>query len=634
VLTAIADELRRDEAVARYRAQEQPKAENPGVPEEAQRAQAGPPPVSDPQLAAALGDADLPAPGSDPAASAPTVWSPVPRPVDLPAPASDPAASAPTVWSPVPRPVDLPAPAPADLPAPAADQADLRAPVADEADLQAPAADRADVPVPAADGADLQAPVADRADLSGPTADEPDEQPIAPLPRRIPGTNGAPPSPAHLRRNFLPFSLLGRRLDPDGHTEPLPRITRFGADSPAVPDSAYRTGDPAAPTLPAGTSPFVPTPPGSAPAGTGPWAPGVPGSFGAGPDAGPTERGSGPGAPGGEPSPPIASPGSVAPSVPAAPQGNGTVRPPVAPSAGGKQERSGRRYRIAGLLVAVIALIAAAVIVLLLSSGSGAAGSGHGGQGAPGTGAGERNLAAAWVAGQVSRTAMVACDPVMCRALAAHGVPGRALHLLGPSAISPLPSAIIVATAQVRAQFGYRLSSAYAPAVLASFGTGPQRIEVRQTALHGAAAYRARLGADLLSRKTSGAELLRSSRIAMAPIARRDLSAGRVDSRLLIAITGMASVHPMYIINFGSVAPGADPDLPLRFADLAESGRAHDHFARSPGYVRSMVSFLHAQRLPYRPAHVATVHLAGGATALRVEFPAPSPLGLLGAHRA
>jgi len=222
----------------------------------------------------------------------------------------------------------------------------------------------------------------------------------------------------------------------------------------------------------------------------------------------------------------------------------------------------------------------------------------------------------------------------MCRALAAHGVPGRVLHSLWPKAVSPLPSAIIVATAQVRAQFGYRLSSAYAPAVLARFGSGPQRIEVRQTALHGAAAYRARLGADLLSRKTSGAELLRSSRIAMAPIARRDLSAGRVDSRLLIAITEMASVHPMYIINFGSTAPGADPDLPLRFADLAESGRAHDQSGRSAGYVRSMVSFLHEQRIPFRPAHVATVHLAWGTKALRVEFPAPSPLGLLGAHRA
>ncbi len=229
---------------------------------------------------------------------------------------------------------------------------------------------------------------------------------------------------------------------------------------------------------------------------------------------------------------------------------------------------------------------------------------------------------------------MVACDPVMCRALAAHGVPGRVLYPLGPKATSPLPSEIVVATAQVRAQFGYRLSSVYAPAVLARFGSGPQQIEVRQTALHGAAVYRARLGADLLSRKTSGAELLHSSRIAMAPIARRDLSAGRVDSRLLIAITEMASVHPMYIINFGSAAPGADPDLPLRFADLAESGRPHDQFGRSAGYVRSMVSLLHAQRLPFRPAQVATVHLAAGGKALRVEFPAPSPMGLLGPHRA
>jgi hypothetical protein len=304
----------------------------------------------------------------------------------------------------------------------------------------------------------------------------------------------------------------------------------------------------------------------------------------------------------------------------------------VTPPAGGKRERSGRRYRIAGLLVAVIVLIAAAAVALLLSSRSG---NGHGGQGAPGAGAGERNLAAAWVAGQVSRTAMVACDPVMCHALAAHGLPGRVLYLLGPKATSPLPSVIVVATAQVRAQFGYRLSAVYAPAVLARFGSGPQRIEIRQTAVHGAAVYRARLGADLLSRKTSGAELLHSSRIAMTPIARRDLSAGRVDSRLLIAITEMSSVHPMYIINFGSVAPGADPDLPLRFADLAESGRAHDQSGRSAGYVRSMVSFLHAQHLPFRPAHVATVRLDGlGTKALRVEFAAPSPMGLLGPHRA
>src|SRR5215831_19854892 len=89
VLTAIADELQRDEAVARYRAQEQGKPEMPGLPDEAHPAEAGTPPVTGLQPAAGLGQADLPALGPDPGASAPTVWSPVPRSVDLPAPASD-----------------------------------------------------------------------------------------------------------------------------------------------------------------------------------------------------------------------------------------------------------------------------------------------------------------------------------------------------------------------------------------------------------------------------------------------------------------------------------------------------------------------------------------------------------------
>jgi hypothetical protein len=310
------------------------------------------------------------------------------------------------------------------------------------------------------------------------------------------------------------------------------------------------------------------------------------------------------------------------------------VPAPAASPADKKRHTSGRRYRIAGLLVAVIALVVAAAVALLLSGRTGAAGKSQGGLGPPGAGAGERNLAAAWVASQVNRTAVVACDPAMCTALAVHGVPARVLYPLRPGTTSPLQSKIIVATAQVRAQFGHLLSSGYAPAVLARFGSGPQRIEIRQIVQHGAAAYQAMLGADLLRRKTSGAELLRSGRIATAPIARQQLSKGRVDSRLLIAIAQMASVHPMYIINFGSAAPGADPDLPLRFADLAETWRAQHAFGRSAGYVRSMVSFLHAQHIPFRPTRVATVYLPGGRKALRIEFPAPSPLGLLSPRRA
>jgi hypothetical protein len=281
----------------------------------------------------------------------------------------------------------------------------------------------------------------------------------------------------------------------------------------------------------------------------------------------------------------------------------------------------------------VAALVAAALIALLMSGRP--AGGHRTGQGpqARAAAAAVRGRAVAWVAGQVSRAAVVACDPVTCQALRAHGIPAADLYSLGPQTTSPLRSQIIVATAAVRAQFGNLLSSVYAPAVLASFGSGADRIEIRQTAPHGAAAYLASLNADMANRKASGNELLRSGRVTAATIARRQLAAGDVDGRLLLAIAQMAATHPMFIVDFGSPAPGADPDVPLRQADLAEDAHAHHRagHAVSAGYVESMVSFLRTQHGQFRPSRVQTVHL-GGDTVLRVEFAAPSPLGLLGPH--
>jgi hypothetical protein len=43
-----------------------------------------------------------------------------------------------------------------------------------------------------------------------------------------------------------------------------------------------------------------------------------------------------------------------------------------------------------------------------------------------------------------------------------------------------------------------------------------------------------------------------------------------------------------------------------------------------------MITFLRAQRDPYLAAHIQTMRLAGGQNILRIEFAAPSPLGLLG----
>ena len=49
------------------------------------------------------------------------------------------------------------------------------------------------------------------------------------------------------------------------------------------------------------------------------------------------------------------------------------------------------------------------------------------------TAAGIRVLAARWVTGQVSGSAIVSCDPAMCAALAARGLPGANMLMLRPA---------------------------------------------------------------------------------------------------------------------------------------------------------------------------------------------------------
>jgi len=239
-----------------------------------------------------------------------------------------------------------------------------------------------------------------------------------------------------------------------------------------------------------------------------------------------------------------------------------------------------------------------------------------------------RNRAAAWIAAQASRTTILSCDQAMCQALEAHGIPPDDLLKLNQSDADPLHSDVIVATAAVRSQFGNSLTSVYAPAVIARFGSGNLRIDVRAIAQHGAAAYMSELRDDLAARKVSGAGLLGIQRIAVSAPARRQLSAGRVDSRLLVTIEDMAARHQLRIMAFDDSGPGAGAGSPLRSADLAEADTALG--ASFPAYVRSMLALLHAQPAPFLPAHAGTVQLAGGQMVFYLEYAAPSPLGLLG----
>jgi hypothetical protein len=288
------------------------------------------------------------------------------------------------------------------------------------------------------------------------------------------------------------------------------------------------------------------------------------------------------------------------------------------------------------LAVVVAAVVAAVAIPAILSHGSTGGSPRPSPSGSPAQGgvsgvvaaAGVRRHAATWVAQQVSGDAVVACDPAMCGALQAAGVPVGRLLVLQPSQGDPLGSEVLIATAAVRSQFGSRLGGVYAPVVLASFGSGADQIQVRVVAPDGAAAYRAAFAADVAARKSAGAAVLGNANIEIAPAARSQLAAGQVDARLLLTVVALAHSYPVQIISFGQPASGATPGVPLRSAEIAGAAPAHGHRSVSLQILRA---FLSAQRTPYRPSAVTTVRL-GPRTVLDVEYPAPTPLGLLGSH--
>jgi hypothetical protein len=236
--------------------------------------------------------------------------------------------------------------------------------------------------------------------------------------------------------------------------------------------------------------------------------------------------------------------------------------------------------------------------------------------------------AAAWVLREVSKTAVVSCDPSMCLTLQAKGKPAASLQVERPPVESPLHSAVIIATAALRSELGSRLESQYAPVVLARFGSGPLRVDVRIIAQQGVAAFESAMRADQAERKATGVVLLRSRRVQAPAAVQSQLGAGQVDARLLITLTAMAARQQIRIDSFGGQGPGADTALPFLSADLSEAGRSASGQASDLKWV---LSYLQQQRGPYAGATAQLVRPAQpGPPVLRIVFTAPSPLGLLG----
>jgi hypothetical protein len=296
------------------------------------------------------------------------------------------------------------------------------------------------------------------------------------------------------------------------------------------------------------------------------------------------------------------------------------------------------RWRLAAVIVVVAVLAVAGVITVALTRGTGhGAGSASPSAGGSASGgpavspaearaaAAARTAAAAWVAQQITPGAIVSCDPQMCGNLEQAGLQPGQLVYLGVGTAGPLESDVLVSTAAIRRKYGARLGSAYAPSVLASFGTGSAEVAVRVVAPGGAAAYATSLQADLSARAAAGRQLTHNPRLHMPAAVRQALAAGQVDARLLTDLAGLATLHLVRVFDFVAAPGSPSTGVPLRTADIAPDGGGT---LRNPNGIHALIRFLRAERALYRPS-ITEFRLPSGRPALRVQFTAPSPLGLI-----
>ena len=383
--------------------------------------------------------------------------------------------------------------------------------------------------------------------------------------------------------------------DPDADTEQFAAIPADADGPPAVP--ADSRGQAAAPPASA-----PPAPPAAAPPAAAAPAPARPAAAAPAPSPAPA------------PDPRV--PGRTA--RPAAIASPTTARRVPAAS---RRPAAGRRYRIVGAAAILAAIILAGSLTFVFRQAPASAN-------LQASAAMTRRHAATWITSQVSRAALISCDPKMCRALTADHFPAAQVRPLRPGG-SPLAATLVVATAAVRQLLGRQLAAGDAPGVIASFGAGASRIEVRLIAPQGAAAYYAALSADFKLRRLSGEEFLTSNRVGFSAQAVSRIAAGHVDARLLIMLTSLAADRPIEIVSFGAAAPGGSLDLsPYRsavFEQVPNTPQIADSL-----FVNMMLASLRAQHLPqFQVASAEPLLLPDGQTGVRIRFAAPEPLGLL-----
>ena len=286
----------------------------------------------------------------------------------------------------------------------------------------------------------------------------------------------------------------------------------------------------------------------------------------------------------------------------------------------------GRRRRLVFVLSALVAMALGAGVTLAFTQQGPEQAAAPPGKSGPASdalqvAAADRHQAAVWIAQQVASSVVVACDPEMCNELQNSGFPAGQLMELQPSAPDPLGSLLVVATPVIRNQFGTRLASVYAPQVIASFGSGAERVDVRYVAPDGTAAFESQLATDQKARIAAGEQLLTNKHVQASAAARQALMAGQVDPRLLVTLSALAHQMPLQLVAFDDPSPGVSSDVPLRGVEIGAAASAG---------LPAMVAFLSAQQSQYAPAVAHITQVAKGRSVVTVRYDAPGPMGLGG----
>jgi hypothetical protein len=95
-----------------------------------------------------------------------------------------------------------------------------------------------------------------------------------------------------------------------------------------------------------------------------------------------------------------------------------------------------------------------------------------------------------------------------------------------------------------------------------------------------------------------------------------------VDSRLLATLAALASQYEFRVAAFGDASPGVQ----VLFRDVTITP---EDTRDAAGSLAAVMTLVNEQHPPYLPAHATIIRTPAGQAALRIEFAAPSPLGLL-----